>query len=115
MRDCGSRANSAEDMVASLQNKVKTFQKGLEKNKEMIIDVYMDSDPFLKFMDDHDDMGRRSFFTFGWDKALETVVTQHSGMFDLSQFPSSSLSVQSLATASSFQVPLLLMSRRKEE
>ncbi|XP_017243330.1 uncharacterized protein LOC108215365 isoform X2 [Daucus carota subsp. sativus] len=46
MKDWKSRANSAEDMVASLLNKVKTLENGLGKKEEQIIDEYMDSDPF---------------------------------------------------------------------
>ena len=101
MKEWESRAKSAEDMVASLLNKVKTLENGLGKKEEQIIDEYMDSDPFLKFMDDHDDRVRPSVFTIGWDKALEAVVTQHPGMFDPFQFPSPYLSAQSLATTSS--------------
>ncbi|KAL1826482.1 hypothetical protein ACET3Z_004894 [Daucus carota] len=108
MNDWESRAHSAEDMVTSLQNRMKTLEEGLEKNKGMIIHEYMDSDPFLQFMDDHDDRVRPSVFTSGWDKALETVVADHPGMFDPSRYPSPYLPAQSLATASLSHVPAVV-------
>lgn len=108
VKDWEFRANSAEDMVASLQNKVKTLEENFGKKKEQIIDDYMDSDSFLKFMDDHDDRVRPSVFSSGWDKALDAVVAQYPGMFDPSEFPSPCPPAQSLATASSSQaLPIL--------
>ncbi|WOG86536.1 hypothetical protein DCAR_0205747 [Daucus carota subsp. sativus] len=94
-------------MVASPQNKAETLE-GLEKNNEVVINEYIDSDPFFKFMDDHDDRVRPSVFTSSWDKALEAVVAHHPGMFEPSQIPSPYLLAQLLATTSSSQVPLVV-------
>ena len=104
----------AEDMVATPQNKAETLE-GLEKNNEVVINEYIDSDPFFKFMDDHDDRVRPSVFTSSWVKALEAVVAHHPGMFEPSQIPSPFSWLSYWPPLLPLNFPWLLTSRRRKE
>lgn len=52
----------------------------LKRSNRQVIDEYMDSEEFLKFIDDHDDDVIQSTTTTAWERAIQTVATKFPEM-----------------------------------
>lgn len=88
MKEWEARAYTAEDEVKNCKAKYAALEHKAKKDESAVISNYMNSEPFLQFMDSHDDALRPDFLTTGWEKAIHAVGSAHPGMFDPSEFPS---------------------------
>lgn len=58
----------------------------LRSDKEDLIDEFMDFKRFERIMDSHDEGLYPAQFSEGWDQALEAIIKEHPGLFDVKNF-----------------------------